>query len=356
MAEFRSSDLFRAVRLAALAVAILIGALWWWRVRTTPVVDLVQPVRGDAAEVVYATGVVEPKSWAKVVALQRKRIVEICKCEGRIVKKGQSLAKLDDAEEQAVLAEMHARRDTVADEVERTAKLVARNVAARTSLDEKRTQLAEIEARIVAQTDRIADLDLRAPMNGVVLRQDGEVGEVAGTGANDELFWVGQPKPLEVEAEVNEEDIAKVKAGQAVLLRHEGHLDGPLAATVREITPKGNPATKTFRVTLQLPDDTPLMIGMSVEANIVVRESRNALLIPAESISDGQVLTVADGRIRRVAVKTGIRGARMVEVLGGLEEGAWIVAIALPALAENSRVNVKTPAAPPVAAPLAAPP
>lgn len=344
MAQLRSWITIKGARFAAAAAAGLVVAFLIWRANSVPAVDLVRPTRGDAAEVVYATGVVEPRIWAKVVALQRKRIIEICKCEGTTVRKGQSLAKLDDGEEQAILTELQARRDTLADDVERTSKLADRGAAPRTTLDEKRTQLAEIEARITAQVDRISDLDLRAPMDGIVLREDGEVGEVAGTGNNDELFWVGQPRPLEIEAEVNEEDIAKVKVGQSVLLRHEGHTGSPLTATVREITPKGNPATKTFRAIFALPDDTPLMIGMSVEANIVVQESKNTLLVPAEALIDNHVLTVDNGRIKRLAVTTGIHGARMVEVLSGLDGTTPIVAIATTALQEGLRVRATAPA------------
>lgn len=321
--------------------ALLLLGLWWWRTGALPVVDLVQPKRGDAAEVVYATGVVEPRTWAKVVALQRKRIIEMCTCEGQPVKKGDTLAKLDDLEERAVLTELQARRDTVADEVQRYTTLVERNAITRTALDEKRTQLAEIEARITAQVDRIEDLELRAPMTGVVLRADGEVGEIAGTGVNDELFWVGQPRPLEIEAEVNEEDIPKVRVGQNVLLRHDGLPSARLTATVAEITPKGNPVTKTFRVTLALPDDTPLMIGMSVEANIVAREAKDALLVPAEAIRDGAVLAVRNGRIDTVPVETGIRGTRNVQILSELDPALPIVSEATPELRDGMRVRVR---------------
>lgn len=330
----------------ALAVLLSILGLWWWLSASRAVVELITPSRGDAAEVVYATGVVEPESWAKVVALQRKRIVEMCRCEGDRVKKGDVLARLDDVQEQALLTEMQARRDTIADEVERYQQLVDRNAISRTALDEKRTQLAEIEARIAAQTDRIADLELRAPMDGLVLRSDGEVGEIAGTGSNDELFWVGQPKPLKIEAEVNEEDIAKVAAGQAVLLRHEGHASGPLHASVASITPKGNPSTKTFRVDLALPDDTPLMIGMSVEANIIVREKKDVLLAPAESLRNGTVLVVRSGRIAEQPVSVGIRGARMVEIVSGLEEGQKFVAEPGNGLEPGQRVRAKDAPAP----------
>ena len=58
----------------------------------------------------------------------------------------------------------------------------------------------------------------------------------------------------------------------------------PLPATVDRITPKGDPESKTFRVHLNLPDDTPLKVGMSVEANIIIREKKGVMLAPAEAL------------------------------------------------------------------------
>src|SRR5215510_4395378 len=51
------------------------------------------------SEAVYGTGTVEPERWAKVVPLQRRRLVELCRCEGQLVKAGQVLGRQDDAEE-----------------------------------------------------------------------------------------------------------------------------------------------------------------------------------------------------------------------------------------------------------------
>ena len=73
--------------LAAVAAA---GLAWWQFGRGTPVTT-VAVTRGSAAEVVYATGTVEPVRWAKVVPLQRKRLVERCDCEGRTVHRGEIL-------------------------------------------------------------------------------------------------------------------------------------------------------------------------------------------------------------------------------------------------------------------------
>lgn len=325
--------------LRAMALLALLAAAVWWLAGSRPMVDTATVARGDAAQVVYATGVVEPVTWSKVSSLLRKRIVEICRCEGQAVKKGDVLARLDDVEERAALAELTARRDRLQEDVNRLRVLLERNVGSRVAYDERVTQLREYEARLAAQHDRIYDLELRAPMDGVVLRRDGEVGEIAGIGNNDVLLWVGQPRPLRIVADVNEEDIVRVRPGQKALLRHESQTAEALAATVDSITPKGDPASKTFRVYLALPDDTPLRIGMSVEANIVVREARGVLLVPAEAITSGRVMILEGDRVRVVTVRTGIVGTRMVEVLEGVLEGQRVVSPARPSLKDGTRVR-----------------
>lgn len=331
---------------AALALALLAMLAGWYATRGAEV-RTATPIPGDAAEVVYATGIVEPVHWAKVAALQRKRIVELCQCEGRTVAKGDVLVRLDDDEERAGLAEIEARLMRYKDDAERLRGLVARSISAKTLLDEKLTQVREYEAKVEAQKERIDLLKLKAPMDGIVLRRDGEVGEIAGTGSNDVLLWVGQPTPLRVVAEVNEDDIGRVKTGQQALLRHEGQMAKALSATIDSITPKGDPQTKTFRVYLALPADTPLKIGMSVEANIVVAEARGALLLPAEAVIDNAVQVVEGGRAHRRPVEVGIRGTRMVEIRGGVGSDTRVVSPFRGELGDRARV--RPAGAPPVA-------
>lgn len=326
----------RLLTLVALGLALIVG--WWWFDRG-PEVKVVPVTTGDAAEVVYATGVVEPVNWAKVTAPARKRIEEICKCEGEEVKKGQVVVRLDDDEEQAVLREYESRLNRYKEDAARLEGLVKRNSVSRVTLDDKLTEVREYEARVAMQKDRISDLALKSPLDGIVMRRVGEVGEIAGIGERDTLLWVGEPSPLKIIAEVNEDDILKVAPGQRVLLRHEGHSGSPLPATVDRITPKGDPETKTFRVHLALPPDTPLKVGMSVEANIVVAEVTGALVVPAEAISNTHVLKVEDGEVRQIAVETGIRGTDRVEVKGALEPGDLIVSPAHAGLSDGDNVR-----------------
>lgn len=320
-----------------LLVLAAMASFSFWRGTS---VSVVAAEHGDAAQVVYATGIIEPVHWAKIVALQRKRVIELCSCEGEAVKKGEVLARLDDAEEQAVLTEIEARLDRLEADAARLAQLLESNVSSRTAYEEKLTQVREYEARLVAQQDRIDDLALKSPMDGIVLRRDGEVGEIAGTAANEALLWVGQARPLRVVAEVNEDDITKVRPGQRVLLRHEGHAGEPLEATVQRLTPKGDPETKTFRVFLLLPNDTPLMIGMSVEANVIVHEAKDVVLVPAEAIVDGMIQVAEDGKIVSRGVEVGIRGSGRVELRSGAAAGDLVLSPFRQDLDDDVRIRL----------------
>ena len=195
----------------------------------------------------------------------------------------------------------------------------------------------------MCSSDLINDHIITAPMDGVVMRRDGEIGEIAEAGQI--LFRIGVPKPLQVVAEVNEEDIPRVALGHTVLFRTDAFPDERLTGKVREITPMGDVVTKTYRIKVALPDDTPLKPGMSVEANIITREKPNALLVPADAVRDGAVFVIEDNRVRRREVRLGIRGTRQTEILSGVQPGERVASPAVE-LRDGSRVRVTGTAAP----------
>jgi len=309
------------VILGALAAATF--GIGYWAFFMPPHVSTIYPSRGSAAEVVYATGTVEPQYWAKIMPLQKRRLISICNCEGKAVRAGDELARQDDSQEQAALTELLVRRDQMVRDLDRATDLFERHVGTSNAVDQAATSLKELDARISASKQAIRDLILASPIDGLVMRADFQIGEIVGAG--DAVFWVGQPRPLLVTADVNEEDIAKVRSGQKVLLRHEGFEADSLTGTVASITPKGDPVSKTFRVHFQLPDTTPLLVGMSVEANIVIREKPDALLVPAEAIVDNAVLRVIEGRVAKIPITLGVRGTRFVEIISGLAEKEAVI-------------------------------
>jgi RND family efflux transporter MFP subunit len=310
----------------------------WWGYGRIPQVAAVPAHRGPAVGIVYATGGVEPVRWARVASVVRDRIVEICDCEGKTVTKGEVLARLDDRQVQAQLHELRAREEFSKREMSRVSELIGRGVTTTQAFERASMDLRQIQGQISVQLERIGDYVITAPMDGVVLRRDGEVGEIAEAGQI--LFRIGVPKPLQVVAEVNEEDIPRVALDQLVLFRTDAFPDQKLTGRIREITPMGDVITKTYRIKVALPDDTPLKPGMSVEANVVTREKENALLVPADALRGNAVFIIDGTRVHRREVKTGIRGTRAVEIVFGLFEGERVASPASTDLADGNRVRV----------------
>ncbi len=319
-------------------VLLLVAGLGWWRYGRGPQIAAATATRGTAVEIVYATGGVEPVRWAKVASVIRDRIVEICDCEGKPVAKGDVLVRLDDREVQAQMKELKAREDFAKREMSRVSDLVTRGAATTQAYERASMDLQQVQGLIAVQLEKIGDFTILAPMDGVVLRRDGEIGEIAEAGQI--LFRVGVPQPLQVVAEVNEEDIPRVALKQTVLFRTDAFPDRRLEGTVREITPMGDVVAKTYRIKVALPDDTPLKPGMSVEANIVTRERAEALLVPADAVRGDSIFVIAGDRVRKRQVKIGIRGTRAVEVLDGLKEGERVASPAATDLKDGARVRI----------------
>jgi RND family efflux transporter MFP subunit len=350
--------MLRSLGIAILALAAAGGGYYGYnnylhvQTVTTSLANL-----APVAEAIYGTGTVEPARWAKVVPLQRRRLVDLCTCEGQTVKAGQVLGRQDDAEERNAMNELQLSYQQAQRDLERAEKDRTKSDAQQKEYEQRWTQAEEYKSRVSAQQVRIDQMVLRAPLDGMVLRRDGEVGEIVGP--TDVLFWVGPPLPVQVVAEVNEEEINRIAVGQKAFLRSEAFPGRALRASVSQITPKGDPTRKTFRVYLLLPNDTPLRIGMSVEANIIFREKPSAIVVPAEAVAGDAVETVNDGKIERVPVRVGIRGSRNVEIIGDVSRGMAVLSPFRPDLADGTLVktelNKQTPATQDDAAPDATP-
>lgn len=328
-----------------LLLAALGGGLWWWR---APVRVSLEPAGvGPAVEAVHATGAVEPVHWARVGPATRGRITAVLVEEGERVREGQPMARLDDRQARALVDEAEARARFAEEELARTRALVARDIAARANLDRAERDARAARAAADMAVHRLDDFVVRAPTDGVVLRRDAEVGEVVESTAA--LFWIGELRPLRVTAEVDEQDIARIAVGQRVLLRADAFPGRVLPGEVAQITPKGDTLRKAFRVRIALPDETPLLIGMTVEANIILRETPDALLVPptavvvapGEGVRRGHVWVLEEGRLARREVAIGVQGARATEIREGLARGEMVVTDPRPALREGQPARAR---------------
>lgn len=332
------------LRFLVLVICLIAGvAIAWfgWREVFGPAVVVAPPLRGPAVAAVYATGTVEPVTWAQVKPMVSAQIVAFASDEGQAVAPGEMLARLDDAGERARLAELQAKMAFLEQESERYRRLVDNRTVSLQTWERVVSDLRQAKAAVTVARERLDDYTLVSPIAGEVLRRDGEIGEIVGP--NDVVFWIGQPRPLRIEAEVDEEDIPRVAPGQAVLIKSDAFAGKVFDGTVARITPLGDPINKSFRVYIALPDDTPLRIGMTVELNIVTRLVADTWLVPATALRDAHIFVVEKGRAVLRAVNTGIVGIELVEIRDGIAADDRVVSAPPADLRDGARVRIRNP-------------
>lgn len=313
-----SKVLFLAIILAAAAG----GAYYFYTQGPQVKVDVVRPARGKAVQAVYATGTVEPVVMLPVAPRLPARLVELLADEGQKVEKGAVLARLEDTDIAKELTEAAARVELAKKEYDRKSSLSASGAISKQAIDQALTDLQTSQAAVDKIKATLDYLKLLSPEDGFVIRRDGEEGEFIPAG--QDVFWVACCG-FRVSAEVDEEDISLVQPGQKVLVSADAFPGETFEAVVKSITPKGDPVARSYRVRIELPAETKLMIGMTAENNIIAREKEGALLVPASAVRGNYLWVVRAGKAYRQDVKTGMQNNKATEILEGAGEGDIVI-------------------------------
>lgn len=306
-----------------------------------PTLMAVQPTRGPSVVAVYATGTVEPVHVARVGANVSGRIEQVLVQEGDAVVEGEVLAILDNREASAAVRELEARLEYATSDVDRYRRLFRSGNTSAASRDQSEANFRSAEAALEAARVRLQEHFVRAAISGDVMRSEMQldVGDLVTAGKV--LFVLGNPSQLWVEAEVDEEDIPRVLVGQKALIRADAFEGQALEGRIKEITPFGDPIARTYRVHIALPDDTPLLAGMTTELNIILREKQDALLVPSSAVMNGSVWTAdADNILVKHTPTLGPIDGTFVEVLDGLDENVWVIREPTSDLQEGEDVRV----------------
>ncbi len=298
------------------------------------------PSRGPAVEAVYGSGIVEPEVMVALGPKVSGRLQELAVDEGDAVRKGAVLARLDSRDLAATVAEWESRVRFGEAEFRRVEELYRRRLAAETDRDRARNELATATAARDRVREQLAEMTLRAPEDGVILRRDGEIGQLQRPG--DILFWFSCCGGLRVSAEIDEEDIPSVAPGQRVLVAADAFPERVFEGQVREITPKGDPVARSFRVRIALPPDTPLRVGMTADCNIVVAERNDALRVPATAIAGDKLWVIQDGRLAERAVTLGAGHDGLVEIRAGLAADDLVVSTLRDGLRPGRRAALQS--------------
>jgi RND family efflux transporter MFP subunit len=243
------------------------------------------------------------------------------------------------------VSELEARATYAEQQFERTGALVKQGWATKEKYDSVRSEMDAARQSARRAKELLRFMQLRTPDEGLIIRRDGEVGDYIPI--NQPVFYLAKAGvPLRISADVDEEDIPLVKVGQKVLIRSDAFPSRVFTGNVVEITPKGDPVARSYRVRVELPADTALMIGMTAETNIVTAEKPDALLVPASAVSGASIWTVRGGKLERVAVETGIKTRDRAEIVRGLAEGDMVVVNPPEGLKPGEAVSVRLAADP----------
>lgn len=318
-------------------VAAFLAAGAWFLVRgSTPVVETARVETGPATALVYATGFVEPEQPVVVSSRVTAPVREVLVEEGQRVTAGQSLVRLDDAEQRGQLAQAQAELNRAELAAGRVVTLHRQGWVTKAAHDEAVAARDAARASVAALRARLDQFVIRAGVSGVVLKLDVYPGDLATPG--QQLLELGDPARARITATVDERDITRVRVGQEALMSSEG-LPEMVRGRVSEITPGGDPNQRAFRVRIALEDAANLPFGLTLEVNIVTDRHESALLVPAGAVTDGTVWVMDEGRAQRRDVTTGIAGSDRIEVLTGLAAGETVIVGPPEGLEEGDKVR-----------------
>lgn len=191
--------------------------------------------------------------------------------------------------------------------------------------DDLQAQLSEAQINYQLAAEEKGNTVVKSRLNGKVYQTYMREGEMVTL--NQPLAEVGDEDAFILELLVDERDIAKLEPGMTVLFTSDILPDTTLEAKVSKIYPYMNDENRSFRVDAELnPMGFKLFDGASVEANIIVSQKENALVIPRTAlIGEDSVMIEEDGEARKVKITKGIENMEMVEVLSGLSENTKLI-------------------------------
>lgn len=333
-----------AISLIVLACLGLGFAVPFWVL--TKDVTVTTPHTGQAVEAVYATGTVEPTIQVPLAPRNAAHLIELRALEGQTVKRGEILARLEDQEQQAAIANLNARIVFAQSDFTRKEQLLKTRSVSRDILEQAKAELDSLNAQLEQAKAQASYFTLIAPADGLIIKRDGEIGELIA--AAQPIFYMSCCAPMRITAEVDEEDIPQVVVGQEVLIQSDAFPDKVYHGKITSVTPKGDSVARSYRVRMSFDDaQNPFMIGMTVETNIIIQKIDNALLIPATAIANkNQVQVVRGNELQTVTVQTGIQNVDDVQITSGLAASDTVIVPFNKVLKDGQKLRTKPYAAP----------
>ena len=334
-----------------------------------PAVLVVKLERAEFVETVLVTGSVVARDEVLVAPeIEGFRILELLADEGDTVKAGQVLARLSNETLQAQLAQNDAnlaradaaiavasstivQAEATAKEAsnafERAKPLAKSGYLSDALFDQRQSAANTAQSKLVAARDGLVSAqadktsleaqrrelmwkfnrtEVRSPVEGLVSRRPARLGSVASA-VSEPMFRIIARAEVELDAEMSESDVGKVRVGQKATVNVTGA--GEVTGTVRLISSEVDRTTRLGKVKVFFGVNPQLRLGAFARGTIETGRS-HGLSAPTSAVvygADGVTLqAVIEGRIETHRVKTGLKTQMAIEIVEGAKEGDTIVA------------------------------
>lgn len=276
---------------------------------------------------VEASGLLVSREEAAVGSeLTGYRVARLYADEGDWVRAGQPLAQLDDTLLRAQVEQQAAVTAQSQAEAKRVAGLDGQGILSQEQIDTRRYQAKAQEAALKELRTRVSRMTITSPVSGRVLSRGVQPGQIAGGGATP-WFTIARDGLVELDAEVNEADLAGIREGQTAQVSLPGGQS--IAGVVRLVSPRVDSANRLGKVRVRLPVRPDLRPGGFGRATFgasgapVTAVPEAAIRYEADGLS---VMTVdSNNRAHQVAVKVGQKGGGWAQLVQGPPAGTRIV-------------------------------
>jgi membrane fusion protein (multidrug efflux system) len=311
---------------------------------TPPIpVETSTPVRGDVVAVYSGTAPIEAFAEADVIAKVEGEIREVLVEEGDVVAEGQILARLDGDRLRLELNESRARLRKMQRDFERNKDLREKGLLSEGDFEKLQYDLEALQASYNLASLELDYTQIRAPIDGVISERYTKIGNTIRV--NDPLYKVTGLDPLVAYLHVPEREYRQLATGQPVAIDIDALADQRIIAAVTRVSPIVDPATGTFKLTIEIHDEArTIKPGMFGRMSIVYDRHYNVLQVPrsaiVEELGNESVFVVEDGKAVRRPVKTGYGENGMIEITDGLEETDNVITVGQVGLKPDATVTV----------------
>jgi RND family efflux transporter MFP subunit len=384
----------RNVILAAIAVVGIVAVFLFMRRGGAPVIQVAvaSVMNSNAAAAgtasVTANGYIVARVRASISSKVPGRLAYLGVSEGSRVREGEVIARLENDDFQAQVtqaeanltsaqadqAEAESDRDQLAREAKRLSDIRAQNreLVSAQEVEAAQARATQSDARANSAVARVAVAEaglryaraslentlVRAPFAGTVLRKEAEVGEVVAPSVGGGLtrgavVTMADLNTLEVEVDVNEAYIARIKSGQGARITLDAYSDTSFRGHVRQVVPTADRQRATVQVKVAITDRDPRILPeMGARVDFLEPETPRAAVqtgaprirVPAAAIrTDGGqsvVWLVREGRLERRQVDAGPVSGGFREVRSGLSGGEMLMTGGVETPQAGMRVKV----------------